>query len=117
MVILRFKNFIYLNLIVFHLDLVQPVCLPSLNAQHSLKTGDSVYVVGFGRTLTSKTSPIKQKLKISIYNHDECKKKFALKNVEIHDDQLCAGGGGFYKFFYINFNLTFYIHRILKRCM
>jgi hypothetical protein len=74
------------------LDFVRPVCLPTPNL-NPLKTGDSVYVAGFGRTLQSRTSPVKQKLRIPVFDQNECKRKFSTKKVEIHADQLCAGGG------------------------
>lgn len=57
-----------------------------------MKSGDSAYVVGFGRTLYSKMSPIKQKLRLPIYDHEKCRSKFAAKSVQVTDDQLCAGG-------------------------
>lgn len=57
-----------------------------------MKAGESVYITGFGRTLHSKTSTIKQKLRLPIYNHQQCERRFATKNVEITADQICAGG-------------------------
>lgn len=70
---------------------VRPVCLP-LPSLPELRTGDSVYVVGFGRTLHSKMSAIKQKLRLPVYDHSVCRKRFAVKNVDVTDDQICAGG-------------------------
>lgn len=57
-----------------------------------MRSGESVYVVGFGRTLQAKISPIKQKLRLPIYDHTKCKQKFAAKNVDVTDGQICAGG-------------------------
>lgn len=57
-----------------------------------MKAGEVVYVAGFGRTLTAKMSPIKQKLRMPIYDHTKCVNKFATKNVDITDKQICAGG-------------------------
>jgi len=74
--------------------MVRPICLPSANLP-PLKTGDTVYIAGFGRTLAARRSTIKQKLAIPIYDHEVCTKKFASKKVVIHDEQLCAGGGEF----------------------
>lgn len=69
---------------------MRPICLPSKRL--SLKVGDIAYVVGFGRTLTSKMSNIKQKLQLPIFDFTKCKEKFKTKGVEISDYQLCAGG-------------------------
>lgn len=70
---------------------VRPICLPNKLSQ-PLRTGDSVYVVGFGRTLTSKISNIKQKLRLPIYEQSKCRAKFLEKGVDITDYQMCAGG-------------------------
>ena len=71
--------------------IVRPVCLPSPSLP-DMTAGDSAYVAGFGRTLYSKMSVIKQKLRLPIYDHSLCREKFAAKNVEVRDDQICAGG-------------------------
>lgn len=63
--------------------------MPSLP---DMKSGESVYVTGFGRTLHSKMSTVKQKLRIPVFDHGKCERRFATKNVEITDDQICAGG-------------------------
>lgn len=63
--------------------------MPSLP---EMKAGEVVYVAGFGRTLHAKMSSIKQKLRLPVYDHGQCKKKFATKNVEVTDEQICAGG-------------------------
>lgn len=57
-----------------------------------MKAGDSVYVTGFGRTLHAKMSTIKQKLRMPVFDHSQCRRKFATKRVEITPDQICAGG-------------------------
>lgn len=58
----------------------------------NMKAGESVYVIGFGRTLKSKMSPIKQKLRLPVYDHSRCHEKFSVKNVDVTNDQICAGG-------------------------
>lgn len=73
------------------LGVVRPVCLPTPSFP-PMRSGESVYVVGFGRTLQSKTSSIKQKLRLPIYDHTKCKQKFAAKNVDVTEGQICAGG-------------------------
>lgn len=50
------------------------------------------YVTGFGRTLKASRSSVKQKLQLPIFDQAACRKKFLTKNVEIFDDQICAGG-------------------------
>lgn len=57
-----------------------------------MQAGESAYVAGFGRTLHSKMSVVKQKLRLPIYDHKQCREKFAAKKVEVRDDQICAGG-------------------------
>lgn len=37
-------------------------------------------------------SAIKQKLRLPVYDHSVCRKRFAVKNVDVTDDQICAGG-------------------------
>lgn len=71
--------------------IVRPVCLP-VTSFPEMRSGDSVYVAGFGRTLYAKTSPIKQKLRLPVYDHAKCRRKFATKNVDVTNDQICAGG-------------------------
>lgn len=63
-----------------------------------MKAGDIVYIVGFGRTLNSKRSQIKQKLAIPIFDQRRCIEKFASKNVDINVEQICAGGREFIMF-------------------
>lgn len=57
-----------------------------------MRAGDSAYVAGFGRTLKSKMSVVKQKLRLPIYDQSLCRQKFSAKKVEVRDDQICAGG-------------------------
>lgn len=73
------------------IGIVRPVCLPTPSFP-TMRSGESVYVVGFGRTLQAKTSPVKQKLRLPIYDHTKCKQKFSTKNVDVTDGQICAGG-------------------------
>lgn len=83
---------IRLNQDVLYTDFITPVCLPSvLNFQRS-QTGTSVVVAGWGRTLRASQSSIKQKLTLPVSDPADCGRKFATKNVNIIDSQLCAGG-------------------------
>lgn len=71
--------------------LVRPICLPNPSFP-GLKSGEPVYVTGFGRTLYAKTSTIKQKLTLPVFDHAQCRTKFATKKVDVTNDQICAGG-------------------------
>lgn len=70
---------------------VRPICLPNPSFPDPI-SGESVYVTGFGRTLHSKMSTIKQKLRLPVFNHSQCRAKFATKSVDVTNDQICAGG-------------------------
>uniref|UniRef100_U5ESH9 CLIP domain-containing serine protease n=1 Tax=Corethrella appendiculata TaxID=1370023 RepID=U5ESH9_9DIPT len=73
-------------------DYVQAICLPHTRYIDA-RTGDVVYVTGFGRTLNAASSDIKQKLNVTIYDQAECQMKFESGfNRRILNTQLCAGG-------------------------
>lgn len=76
---------------IVYTDFVQPVCLPLTDFRTS-KAGDVNFLTGFGRTLKSSRSAIKQKLGLKMYDHDRCKEKYAEKKAIITANQLCAGG-------------------------
>lgn len=71
---------------------VQPVCLPSVVAPETKQAGQQYTVVGFGRTLQTSRSPVKQKLAVSYVEPAQCKRKFAERKITIVPTQLCAGG-------------------------
>lgn len=71
-------------------DFVLPICLPS--PQLRSQAGEKVVVSGWGRTLESKRSSIKQKLTIDIADKQSCVNQFQTKRVAILDSQICAGG-------------------------
>lgn len=91
--------------------LVRPICLPNPSFPGP-QAGEPVYVTGFGRTLYAKTSTIKQKLTLPVFDHSQCRTKFAAKKVDVTNEQLCAGGefsrdacdGGERIFLYFEFN-------------
>lgn len=84
---------IRLNGVVKYTDFIKPVCLPSVLSQRSsLRTGTNLIVSGWGRTLTSRQSNIKQKLFIPINDFEECSEKFATKRIQLASSQLCVGG-------------------------
>lgn len=83
---------------LLQIDFVQPICLPISN-MHPPSAGDIMFVAGFGRTLTSRSSQVKQKLKVPVFDQNDCIQKFASKNVEINHDQICAGGRKYFNKF------------------
>ncbi|XP_062123891.1 LOW QUALITY PROTEIN: serine protease 7 [Drosophila sulfurigaster albostrigata] len=71
---------------------IQPVCLPSVVAPETKRAGQQYTVVGFGRTLKTARSPIKQKLVVGYVEPAKCRNKFAERKISIMPTQLCAGG-------------------------
>lgn len=71
---------------------IRPICLTDPFFPHPA-VNSTAYVAGFGRTLTSKLSTIKQKLEIPIFDHKQCVKQFqANLSIILSEDQICAGG-------------------------
>ncbi|XP_055852033.1 serine protease 7-like [Episyrphus balteatus] len=84
---------IRLDGVVTYTDFIKPVCLPSaFGVQSQLRTGTNLIVAGWGRTLDSRQSKIKQKLYIPINDFQECSEKFAAKRIQLESSQLCVGG-------------------------
>ncbi|KAH8409678.1 hypothetical protein KR222_001579, partial [Zaprionus bogoriensis] len=73
-------------------DSVQPACLPSVVAPEAKQAGQQYTVVGFGRTLQTARSPVKQKLAVGFVEPAQCKRKFAERKISIAPTQMCAGG-------------------------
>lgn len=71
-------------------DFILPICLPT--PQLRSQPNEKVVISGWGRTLTSRRSAIKQKLTIDIADEDNCKRLFTTRQVTIQDTQICAGG-------------------------
>ncbi|GBP27563.1 Serine protease 7 [Eumeta japonica] len=69
---------------------VKPICLPDTNTP--LATGDYVTVAGWGKTLRGTNSNVKLKLRMPIYNKQECGTKYRRLGAELTEKQLCAGG-------------------------
>nr|ADF43208.1 prophenoloxidase activating proteinase 1 [Biston betularia] len=69
---------------------VQPICLVSSN--DGVEVGSDVYVAGWGKTLNGKNSPVKLKLGMPIFDHNECVNKYQTLSATITNKQLCAGG-------------------------
>lgn len=73
-------------------DSIQPVCLPSVVAPETKRQGQQYTVIGFGRTLQDKRSPVKQKLTVGYVEPGQCSNKYGNLKVSIASTQLCAGG-------------------------
>ncbi|XP_034487203.1 serine protease 7 [Drosophila innubila] len=71
---------------------LQPVCLPLASVRSVINPNEELVVSGWGRTLTSRQSNIKQRLEIPVADQDYCKKKFSTKNINLISSQLCVGG-------------------------
>ncbi|XP_022120271.2 phenoloxidase-activating enzyme 1 isoform X2 [Pieris rapae] len=72
-------------------DFVSPICLPDYQ-QPLPPVGDEVLVAGWGKTLEGKSSPVKVKLSIPMFDKRECVNKYATLKAYLRDKQLCAGG-------------------------
>ncbi|KAI5639874.1 trypsin domain-containing protein [Phthorimaea operculella] len=71
-------------------DYVKPICL--VDNRMRLDTGNSVYVAGWGKTLNGKSSPVKLKLSLPVFNKNECVSKYRPLGAALTDKQICAGG-------------------------
>ncbi|CAB3223237.1 unnamed protein product [Arctia plantaginis] len=69
---------------------VQPICL--VDSRERLGVGNDVFVAGWGKTLEGRSSPVKLKLGLPIYNKNECVSKYSTLGANLGDKQLCAGG-------------------------
>ncbi|KAJ8721364.1 hypothetical protein PYW07_002139 [Mythimna separata] len=70
---------------------VQPICL--VDNTDRLKTGDNVYVAGWGKPgFGVKKSPIKMKIRLSIFDKDACVSKYRRVGALLGENQFCAGG-------------------------
>ncbi|XP_023954804.2 phenoloxidase-activating enzyme 1 [Bicyclus anynana] len=69
---------------------VQPICL--IDNRLRLSAGDDVFVAGWGKTLEGKSSPIKLKLNLPIFQKSDCTTKYRSLGAELTENQLCAGG-------------------------
>uniref|UniRef100_A0A182LWY5 CLIP domain-containing serine protease n=1 Tax=Anopheles culicifacies TaxID=139723 RepID=A0A182LWY5_9DIPT len=70
-------------------NFVSPVCLPPDNFTPT-SPNLNVTAVGFGHTGRQRHSGIKKKAQFPVFAQEECDKKW--KNIEIIEQQLCAGG-------------------------
>lgn len=69
---------------------VQPICLVDNSLR--LGVGNDVFVAGWGKTESGKSSPVKLKLSLPIYSKSDCVSKYRSLGAELTDGQLCAGG-------------------------
>ncbi|XP_030369256.1 serine protease 7 [Scaptodrosophila lebanonensis] len=73
-------------------DSIRPICLPSVAGPEPRRAGQQYTVVGFGRTLQTKESPVKQKLTVAYVEPAQCQRKFAERKIQIAPTQICLGG-------------------------
>lgn len=75
-------------------DSIRPICLPSAVAQErsAPASGTQYTVAGWGRTLRSPKSAVKQKLQVPLVDLAQCQRKYRERKVNVVDNQLCAGG-------------------------
>lgn len=70
---------------------IRPVCLPSTVGLQNWQSGQAFTVAGWGRTLTSESSPVKMKLRVTYVEPGLCRRKYA-SIVVLGDSHLCAEG-------------------------
>lgn len=72
---------------------VQPICLPFINKFRVANfVNQTLSVAGWGQTESRSSSTRKLKVNIDGTSNADCQKKYKIKNVEIHESQICAGG-------------------------
>ncbi|XP_041986648.1 phenoloxidase-activating enzyme 1-like [Aricia agestis] len=69
---------------------IQPICLVDTSLR--IEPGTDVFVAGWGKTLSGKSSQVKQKLNLPVFSKHECVAKYRDLGADITDKQLCAGG-------------------------
>lgn len=77
---------------VIYSDQIRPICLPFSLPNQYLRTGTLLTVAGWGRTLRTQKSAIKQKVQVPLADQSECRQKFETRKIQIIDSQICAGG-------------------------
>ncbi|KAH8363050.1 hypothetical protein KR084_004842, partial [Drosophila pseudotakahashii] len=82
---------IRLNRNVVYSDNIQPICLPSTDRLEARYHGQPFIVAGWGRTLTSESSPTKQKVEVKYVDAAKCRRKYEQRYIFLESTQLCAG--------------------------
>lgn len=78
---------------VAYSDYIKPVCLPrTATFKNRNYAGEKFEVAGWGKTETAAKSNVKLKVAIDGVTKADCNKVYNLQNVQINDDQICAGG-------------------------
>ncbi|KRT80413.1 Trypsin [Oryctes borbonicus] len=70
---------------------VRPACVPHPSSEQ-IAVGDTLEVVGWGKTETGKSSPFKLKVQVPLVAETSCNEIFSRASVYIRSSQLCAGG-------------------------
>ncbi|XP_061401323.1 serine protease 7-like [Musca vetustissima] len=71
---------------------IRPICLPSVMPAYNLKTDTKLTVAGWGATETKTSSPIKQKVAVSLADQKFCRQQYGKFGLSIEPTHLCAGG-------------------------
>lgn len=71
---------------------IRPICLPSVMGSYNLKTDTKLTVAGWGATQTMSSSPIKQKVSVSLADQKFCRQQYAKFGLSIESTHICAGG-------------------------
>ncbi|XP_055903356.1 uncharacterized protein LOC129939382 [Eupeodes corollae] len=77
---------------IIYSDSIRPICLPFTLPNEQLRSGTLLTVAGWGRTLQTQKSAIKQKVQVPLTDQGECRQKFQTRKIQIIDAQVCAGG-------------------------
>ncbi|XP_030239548.1 serine protease 7 isoform X2 [Drosophila navojoa] len=73
-------------------EYIQPICLPLPSVRSAINNNEMLVVSGWGRTLQSRQSNIKQRLDVPVKSAAYCMEKFATRQINVISSQLCAGG-------------------------
>ncbi|XP_017058134.2 uncharacterized protein LOC108099270 [Drosophila ficusphila] len=73
-------------------DSVRPICLPSSVGVEPRQSGQQFTVAGWGRTLQTARSPVKQKVLVNYVEPAKCRQRFSQIKIAVEATQLCAGG-------------------------
>ena len=71
---------------------VRPICLPSVLTPYNLKSDTKLTVAGWGLTEFDWSSPIKQKVNVTLMDQKLCKQQYSRLGLQIESVHICAGG-------------------------
>jgi secreted trypsin-like serine protease len=77
---------------VSYTDYIKPICLPEPSFSTVISSGEILEFSGFGKTETEKMSPLKKRVALGAYSTEACQRVYSQSNIQITDNQICAGG-------------------------